>query len=90
MEWIDNISDWRWVGSDNKIFAANPNWFPTLPLKFRDAIIQAETEHADEVQVTIAHYLLDKSDEVQVTSRRYKPVHVLPLDITEVPKLTYN
>ena len=84
MEWVDNVSDWRWVSRDNKIYAPNPNWFPTLPTKFRDMIMHADGEQANEIQDTLANHLLDKSDVDHVSILRYKPVHVFPLELDEV------
>ena len=69
---------------DNKVYAPNPNWFSQLPMKFRDMIIQAEGDHADEIQATMANYLLDKSDVDQNVVRKYQPIHLFPIPVENV------
>ena len=90
MEWVDNLSDWRWVSKTHDIYGPNPNmWcdaFCWLPKQFSDAIRDNEGDHAEEVQDTIANHLLDHKQDAQnqMSFRKYKFTYVLPLSVEDV------
>ena len=89
LEWIDNLSDWRWVSRTNEIFAPNPNlWWSDpnqwLPEKFRDAIRNEENKHSVEIHDTIANHLLDKDNAVPLSMRKYKHEYLMPIDVDRV------
>ena len=71
------------------MYAPNPNWFTTLPLKFRDIIVQTEGEQADEIQSAMANYLLDKSDVDQTVVRRYQAIHLFPIPVENVSYILF-
>ena len=90
MEWVDNLSDWRWVSQTHDIYGPNPNMWCVghsyLPIQFMDAIRSNEGDHADEVQDTIANHLLDhkQTAQNQLSFRKYKFTYILPIEMSDV------
>ena len=92
VEWVDNLSDWRWISNSHDIYGPNPNlWHledPTVflvPKKFLDSIRNEENEHANDVQDTIANHLLDKQYGHQPSfCKKYRCIFVLPLNLSDV------
>ena len=53
LEWVDHLSDWRWLSQANKLYGPNPNWYGNeenskLPKKFQDIITKYDGDRADD------------------------------------------
>ena len=84
LEWIEYISDWRWISPNNDIFRANCNWYDKLPKKIFDAIIAKEGVHEESIQNYMTCYLLGEGDPRLI---RYKATALFPMDIEQVLKV---
>ena len=85
LEWVDTLSDWRWLSESNKVYAINPNWYHyngPIPRKFKDAIIDNEFDRASCVQSLLASRLADNKNNHPM--KRYDAIHVSPMPLKEV------
>ena len=84
LDWAENISDWRWISPENKIFAPNPNWFETLPKNYRDVIILKEGNCLAKVNEYLSCFLNAETD--KSSNQRYQAVVLFPMDNEEVSR----
>ena len=82
VEWIDNISDWRWISPSNQLYQPNPNWFEFLPQKFTDAIQLQDRRYAKQINSYLSSYLLALEDEPEGIP--YKTLVLFPIELPDV------